>query len=164
MGAGFKIKQNGFTIIELLVVIVVIGILVSIITISYDSIQRDVRDNERAADIELITSALENYYNQRGKYPASATPREFNAFISSSGLTEASMRDPSRKLQDARSLEPVSDARTPGAGQYIYRSYRSMPAIPSNRCAENETCLAFEIQWRKEKDGSIQTAKSQYGW
>lgn len=53
--------QKGFTIVELLVVIVVIGILASISIISYNGIQKRANDTSVQADLESIAGELEAY-------------------------------------------------------------------------------------------------------
>ena len=62
-------RQQGFTIVELLIVIVVIGILAAISIVAYNNIQQMARDGQRAQDIKTITKALEMYYIDNGKYP-----------------------------------------------------------------------------------------------
>ena len=51
-------KQKGFTLVELLVVIVVIGILAGISTVSYNGAQQRARDTKRIHDVESIVNAL----------------------------------------------------------------------------------------------------------
>lgn len=69
-------KEKGFTLLELLVVIGIIGILVAIGTISYTAAQSRGRDSRRKADLENIAKALEQYYGQNNvnqySYPADA--------------------------------------------------------------------------------------------
>lgn len=55
-------KERGFTIVELLVVLVVIGILLTLGTVSLKSSLSQARDNERHTDIENIVNSLEGYY------------------------------------------------------------------------------------------------------
>lgn len=59
----------GFTLMELLVVIVILGILVTVGLTSYKSVQAKSRDNKRKNDLRQITSALEAYYNDYNTYP-----------------------------------------------------------------------------------------------
>lgn len=47
-------KQRGFTIVELLIVIVVIAILAAISIIAYNGIQSRARDAQRSNDIATI--------------------------------------------------------------------------------------------------------------
>ena len=61
--------KNGFTIIELLVSIVVIGILITITTVSYNGIQQRSRDSERGSDITKIKIAIEKYHAENSSYP-----------------------------------------------------------------------------------------------
>ncbi len=65
----YKYKQNGFTIVELLVVIVVIAILAAIVTISYGGISARARDTVRIDEISKIRRALELYKTDIGTYP-----------------------------------------------------------------------------------------------
>lgn len=60
---------NGFTIVELLIVIVVIAILATITIVAYNGIQQRARDSQRRADISTIVKALEMYYTDNGQYP-----------------------------------------------------------------------------------------------
>lgn len=64
-------KNHGFTMIELLVVIVILGILSVIGLGSFNSSQMKARDSRRKADIRTIGDALEVYYNDFGGYPLS---------------------------------------------------------------------------------------------
>lgn len=61
--------NHGFTIVELLVVIVVIGVLASIVTVAYGSVTQRARDTERLSEIASIEKALELYYTDNGGYP-----------------------------------------------------------------------------------------------
>lgn len=61
--------KKGFTIIELLVSIVVIGILATIMIISYSGIQQQSRDSERGSDIVQLKMAIEKYHSDKSLYP-----------------------------------------------------------------------------------------------
>lgn len=62
-------KQRGFTIVELLIVIVVIGILAALVIVTFSGIQQRARDTERRTDINAIQGHLEAYYAETGTYP-----------------------------------------------------------------------------------------------
>ncbi|KUK79545.1 MAG: hypothetical protein XD95_0310 [Microgenomates bacterium 39_7] len=65
-------KRSGFTLLELLIVITIIGILTSLAMVSYSSAQRRARDSQRQADLKAIQNALEQYYaDHDGNYPSS---------------------------------------------------------------------------------------------
>lgn len=64
-----KRKQQGFTVIELIVVLVIIGILASLIVFSYNGVRSRDRDALRQADIDTLQSQLEIFYAENSRYP-----------------------------------------------------------------------------------------------
>lgn len=63
--------RKGFTLVELLVVITILGILATIGLVAFASAQARGRDTQRKSDLKQIASALELYYSDYGKYPDS---------------------------------------------------------------------------------------------
>ncbi|MFC1710222.1 type IV pilin protein [Patescibacteria group bacterium] len=66
------IKSIGFTMIELLVVISIIGILATLFLANYNAARTRARDAQRKADLRNIQTALRLYYNDNVGYPASS--------------------------------------------------------------------------------------------
>lgn len=64
-------NNRGFTLVELLVVISILGILVTIGLVSFRSSQARGRDAKRKSDLKQVSSALELYYSDYNKYPDS---------------------------------------------------------------------------------------------
>ena len=65
--------RRGFTVVELLIVIVVIGILASIVLVLYGGAQTRSRDVRRKNDISIIVGYLELYASEhQGLYPISS--------------------------------------------------------------------------------------------
>ena len=69
MHHSFK-RQVGFTIVELLVVIVVIGILAALALVSYTGISQKAIVASMQTDLSSSASKLKMYYTDNGKYPA----------------------------------------------------------------------------------------------
>lgn len=69
-----KSKQEGFTLIEILIVIAAIGFLSLIITIALSIARAKARDAKRVADVKQLTTALELYKAEFGNYPLSPSP------------------------------------------------------------------------------------------
>jgi general secretion pathway protein G len=66
-------KQGGFTLLELLIVIVIIGILALLIIPNITSAPKKARDTTRKTDITTIRKALEEYFVNNNSYPASGS-------------------------------------------------------------------------------------------
>jgi prepilin-type N-terminal cleavage/methylation domain-containing protein len=66
---SLKRKESGFTIVELLIVIVVIGILAALVITTFSGIQKKARDTERTTDIKALHGQIEAYFAQNGYYP-----------------------------------------------------------------------------------------------
>ncbi|MBU1017424.1 prepilin-type N-terminal cleavage/methylation domain-containing protein [Patescibacteria group bacterium] len=64
--------RRGFTLIELMIVIVILGILMGTILPRLTGAQSRARDTARIADLNNISQALEVYSSDFGEYPAAA--------------------------------------------------------------------------------------------
>lgn len=62
-------RISGFTIVELLIVVVIIAILAAVTAVAYNGIQARSRDSQRKQDVATIKKALELYYIDNGRYP-----------------------------------------------------------------------------------------------
>lgn len=124
-------KQNrGFTIVELLIVIVIIAILMAVTVVAYNGIQTRGRDARRAQDIAQITKALELYYVVHDRYPAGDGSTTLNT--SWSTTADASWSNLATALKPYASNLPSDPISTPnaamtgGAGyNYAYFSHSS---------------------------------------
>ena len=94
---SLKNKQSGFTIVELLIVIVVIGILAGLVITTFSGIQQKARDTERETDIKAIHGQIEAFWAQKGYYPSLADMNTAGfAFITANlkGLDQGALKDP----------------------------------------------------------------------
>lgn len=64
-------KQTGFTIVELLIVVVVIAILATITIVSYNGIQNRVHDSAVASDLKALGTKIEAWkIDNNNQYPS----------------------------------------------------------------------------------------------
>ena len=134
-------KNSGFTIIELLIVIIVIGILATLVIVTYNGIQQKARDTKRKTDINAIQGQVEAYYAQNGKYPTlsnvnDATWRSTNM----KGLDPSALKDPSGTAQTLVAA-PTTDS-------YAY-------AVTPDNCDNNGTdCTGYTLTATLEAGGT----------
>lgn len=62
-------RAKGFTIVEIAVVIVILGILVSLTVVTFMRAQASARDSERKADALMIKAAISRYISDNGEAP-----------------------------------------------------------------------------------------------
>jgi len=70
----FKIYNNhtgrrGFTLIELMTVIAIVGILMALALTAFQGARKSARDGKRKTDLETIRTALEMFKADNGQYP-----------------------------------------------------------------------------------------------
>ena len=83
-----QLREKGFTLVELLVVMAIIGILIGLAIAGLNVARRNSRDVTRQADVQNIRILLEDWYIKHKRYPSSAAPVELT--ISASGLVSLS--------------------------------------------------------------------------
>jgi len=65
--------SSGFTLIELMVSVAIIGLLMAAGLVSYQNASVSSRNNKRKADMEQLKAALVLYRTDNNKYPANAS-------------------------------------------------------------------------------------------
>ena len=81
-------RRNGFTLVELMVVIVIIGLLATIVALNVLPSGDTARVQKARADIATIEQGLELYRLQMGSYPTTA--QGLNALVSAPAGVDAS--------------------------------------------------------------------------
>lgn len=64
-------QRKGFTLVELLVAVGIIGVLASVSVVSLNSVRQKGRDAKRISEVKQMQNALEAYYASNGSYPLS---------------------------------------------------------------------------------------------
>ena len=64
--------EKGFTLVELLVVVAIIGLLSTLAIVALGSARAKARDAKRVSDMRQVSTALEMFFNDNDSYPAVA--------------------------------------------------------------------------------------------
>ncbi len=64
-----KTKKNGFSLLELLVVISIIAVLTAVLTANFMGMRERARDAQKIQDLNSLKNALRMYYNDNQYYP-----------------------------------------------------------------------------------------------
>jgi prepilin-type N-terminal cleavage/methylation domain-containing protein len=146
---SLKNKNKGFTIVELLIVIVVIGILATLVIVTFTGIQQKARNSQRQTDINAVDSHVEAYYASNGFYPTL------------SNMNDSTFRTANLKGLDPEALQDPKDSSatpalvgTPTANKY---SYEVTPAGCDNTAT---TCDGFTLTAKVEGGGADYVKKS----
>ncbi len=67
-------KSSGFSLLELLVAIALLGLLTTAGLSSFINTQIVARNSKRAADLKAMQGAMESYFSNNGSYPAGCNP------------------------------------------------------------------------------------------
>jgi prepilin-type N-terminal cleavage/methylation domain-containing protein len=113
-------RERGFTLIEMVIVIVVIGILMGLAFQSVASLQQNARDTRRLADLRKVQTFLELYYGRCGHYPTAAacgTPSATAGSLTWVGTGAATLET---RLAEVVNRTDVPDDPLPGV-DYVYR-------------------------------------------
>lgn len=143
--------NRGFTIIELTLVIVVIGILVGVAFDSMVGYQSSARDKERASDISLIAESLERYYRTHAvaigaTYPSSSTsPSNFATIVNNIDAVTA----PS-KASNSITIATSANDQSPAVNEYIYQPLN----IDASLC-DTAPCVRYKLFYKLEATGAV---------
>lgn len=134
-------QSKGFTIVELLIVIVVIGILAGLVITTYNGIQQKARNTERTTDLKTFQSQLEAYNANNGRYPTTTdlgtTGANNVTWIGTNlkGMDKETLSDPKASPHDFSLL----NTGTGTANKYTY--------VPSPSGCDNSAtdCASYKL-------------------
>lgn len=72
-------KNKGFTLVEMLITVAIIGILASIVLVNMNRQKMRTRDTIRVEDVKSIAQVTEAFFVENGYFPANLT--EIDSFI-----------------------------------------------------------------------------------
>lgn len=101
--------RRGFTLIELVVVISILAILSGVLVPRVTNHLKSARDARRLADIKAVRNAIEQYYMDKGSYPAANANSTYGGWdVSNDGDFIRVLRD--QGYLEADASDPINDA------------------------------------------------------
>jgi prepilin-type N-terminal cleavage/methylation domain-containing protein len=172
--------RRGFTIVELIITITIMGILLTLAVVNVSSTQMNARDDERKADIEAIASNLEAFYSTGtdgasnfARYPTTTLANSQSDIIANlrdaniksflaPGVTNVTLSFvASTNTGTASSIQsPAGVLPQPTKDQYVYQPIKSDGSVCT---AGNVDCRKFNLFYRLESDNTVYrlTSKNQ---
>jgi prepilin-type N-terminal cleavage/methylation domain-containing protein len=122
-------KQSGFTIVELLIVIVVIGILAALVITTFSGVQRRARNTERETDIKSIHGHLETFHADNGYYPGLTDQIDDDTWVQTNlkGLDVDALRAPKETANTMVGTGGDTD-------NYVYAATGCTGTAPAQEC------------------------------
>lgn len=160
-------RRRGFTIIELIIVLAIMGILLVLGVVNLRGSQATARDGERKADVEAIALANESFYNV-GNFEDGRDPGTYMSSTTGGGTNSGILQvlrdiDPKSLVAPGKELtflsfKPASCSGvclqttsgvtpTPSTDDYIYQPIRSDGALCTT---VSQGCRKFNIYYRLE--------------
>lgn len=141
-------RTRGFTVVELLIVIVIISIIITLAVFSYLSVQGQSRDSQRASNISALSDALEKYYEKNGEYPSCSDLR-------------TSPKDTLPDLDAQTLMMPNNSAANAVVCTHITSSTTSDVISYVSSCSSGSSCQSWTLRYKQEDGGEIVATKSQ---
>jgi prepilin-type N-terminal cleavage/methylation domain-containing protein len=144
--------KNGFTLVEIMVVVVIIGLLAAIGMPTFRQVTMRSKATALINDVRQFTTALQTFNHQNGRWPAETPPGEIPA-----------------EMLDA--ISPVFTKPTPIGGQYDWDFDVSPGGIPAKAAVTVLTANGFtmtndlglvELIDSMMDDGDLTTGNVQY--
>ncbi len=170
--------QRGFTIVELVITITIMGILLTLAVVGLNATQVNARDAERKADVEAIALHLENYYNSN----YDETQSIGGQYLDTTRITETALKQylPDLDLKNVRApgvdlSQPVSITAatntittttgvapqpSSASDRYVYQPLTATGTLCTN--SSTQECRRFNLYYYEESTNTVKMVTSKH--
>lgn len=163
-------QRKGFTLVELLVVVGIIGVLASVSIVSLNSVRQKGRDAKRISEVKQMQSAMEAYFTNGGSYPVVAAATILgsagNAALCPAGFAAAGCANPFMAKVNTDPLTGtvavVEVNVNNGKFNYVYQSWddKTQAACTVSPCSSYRVTFYLEAGTGTYKNGSLIAASA----
>lgn len=145
--------KSGFTLIEIMTVVAIIGILAGLTVYTWGSISMHSRNSARKVDIERIRGVLQQYYTDKRSYPRA---------VGESYVAHCAFGDQLRNYLNPIPKDPRNDTELCQAGEierrfhYFYLYFPQGAGEGENLTFPENFTLAMTIEGEREFVGRIE--------
>jgi len=137
-------KIFGFTLVEILVVISIIGILSAVLAGGYVNSQKSSRDAVRKIQLKSISDALNSYYADYGRYPLADGPTGINQIIEAQGEFSANGNIYIKKMPKETATGVSQISYVVGPSPYkSFRLYTNLENPEDKACFKGSDCDTY---------------------
>lgn len=157
-----KISSQGFSVLEILVVLVLMAVLMSIFVVRTAGVNQGARDTERQEDVANIMRQLEDVYTTKKlSVPAYPDTTQILGNVVFAGTDPEILKAPnspaSSVIAATNTITTTSGVTpSPTISQYVYQPLTSLGTL----CTSGLNCVKYNMYFRTEKDGTIWQKKS----
>lgn len=155
--------KHGFTLVELIVVITILGILMIIAVFNHLNVQRHARDEQRAADAIIVSESLEKYFAENGEYPSVAQITDTNGNTVKQLLGLPGIDSLVAPLATGTTNSWKSGgSNTADTVTFTYSGNQdaSTACNSPTQLSADDRCTDFKVQYYNEQEGEIVTLYS----
>jgi prepilin-type N-terminal cleavage/methylation domain-containing protein len=165
-------NRRGFTIVELIIVIAIMGILLVLAVVNLRSTQANGRDSERASDTAAIALQLNAYYESgnsdlsivAGSYPSTAVSSDTNANIENilrdidiklllaPGVTTTTTKSFVSATNNTQTIGGVAPQPAAANDVYVYQPLQSDGSLCT---LTSQICRKFNMYYWKETTSAV---------
>ena len=146
-----KMRLKAFTLIEIMIVVVVVGILSTALIAGISSYLKNANDAKRSSQISIISEALERYFDANGEYPTCAAMTQTPSTIATNTLI--GIKTDAFQAPGGSTNSIVCNTIT-NSNQFGYL------LANSTTCASSVSCLSYSLQYKEESTGLTKTITS----
>lgn len=145
--------RKGFTVAEMLVVVVIIGILAAIVTVTYNSARIRTGDTERESDIQTVKHAIDKWATEHGVYPPQGGSNGMNTNfpVTTVGIPREALINPDAPSGTTNSMSEHAYGTNPDYTEYGYRAFYDGTGAACWQV--NGSCAGYKLAYTMRSSG-----------